>query len=165
MIESSSSISGSEINKRRPSHDAVLSGKLKQKEMEAGRANYQLFTNNNNRGKTVTIDILGMLSEVPRSKLDFLIFIDGAKYMSRAVSHQTEIPLEARQRLAERRNLLPSREFIPEPCFFPALRWAFSLLAAGVLIFVMMVFLYMLYEVMRRENSSLSTSTDSTVSL
>ena len=85
--------------------------------------------------------------------------------MSRAVSHQTEIPLEARQRLAERRNLLPSRDYVPEPCFFPALRWAFSLLAAGVLIFVMMVFLYMLYEVMRRENSSLSTSTDSTVSL
>ena len=126
--------------------------------MEAGRANYQLFTNNN-RGKTVTIDILGMLAEVLRTKSNFLILSDGAKYMSRAVSHHTEIPLEARQRLAERRNLLPSREFIPEPCFFPALRWCFSLLAAGVLMFVILVFLFMLYEVLRREESAVSSST------
>ena len=84
---------------------------------------------------------------------------DGAKYMSRAVSHHTEIPLEARQRLAERRNLLPSRDYIPEPCIFPALRWCFSLLAAAILIFVMLVFLFMLYEVLGREESEVSSST------
>ena len=81
--------------------------------------------------------------------------------MSRAVSHQTEIPLEIpRERLAERRSLLvPSREYIPEPCFFPVLRWCFSLLATAVLIFVMLVFLFMLYEVLRREESEISSST------
>ena len=83
---------------------------------------------------------------------------DGARYMSTAVSHQTEIPLGL-----ERRNFLPTREYIPEPCCFPALRWCFSLLAAAVLIFVILIFLFMLYEVLRRE-SSVSPSA-STVSL
>ena len=79
--------------------------------------------------------------------------------MSRAVSHHTEIPLEARQRLAERRNLLPSREYIPEPCILPALRWCFSLLAAAVLIFVLLVFLFLLYDVLSREESQGANST------
>ena len=74
--------------------------------------------------------------------------------MSRAVSHQTEIPLGL-----ERRNFLPTREYIPEPCCFPALRWCFSLLAAAVLIFVILVFLFMLYDVLSREESEGASST------
>ena len=75
--------------------------------------------------------------------------VDGSNFFTRAVSANTHIQLEAKIKLREKSSLLTNRH-VPEPCIFPVLRWFFSIIAGSVLIFVMVIFIYMFYDMLRK---------------
>ena len=63
----------------------------------------------------------------------------GRGYLNHAVTESTDLPLTAP------RKPRPA-QFLPEPRCFPALRWTFSLLALAVLILVLLMFGYVIFD-------------------
>ena len=76
---------------------------------------------------------------------------DGTNFESNAVSLNINIPLEAERHHFRGQACISANKYIPEPCLFPFLRWTFSFLAACVLLFVFLIFLYLVYDVMTME--------------
>ena len=76
---------------------------------------------------------------------------DGTNFESNAVSLNVNIPLEAERHHFRGQACISANKYIPEPCLFPFLRWTFSFLAACVLLFVFLIFLYLVYDVITME--------------
>ena len=76
----------------------------------------------------------------------------GTQYLSKAVTYNINMPLQAQSRKADyiRLSSKASQGYGPEPCVLPALRWGFSILALLVLSFVLIMFGVMLYDVFSR---------------
>ena len=102
------------------------------------QGNYQVMNVNEKDVKDVRIELMQ----------------DGAKYLSKTVTYNTEIPLQAPRTFSGKAAFLTaSQPYVPEPCIFPILRWCFSILALVVLIFVLLMFIAMLYDVASRSGS------------
>ena len=102
------------------------------------QGNYQVMNVNEKDVKDVRIELMQ----------------DGAKYLSKTVTYNTEIPLQAPRKFSGKAVFLTaSQPYVPEPCIFLILRWCFSILALVVLIFVLLMFIAMLYDVASRSGS------------
>ena len=80
-----------------------------------------------------------------------LYISDGTNFESNAVSLNVNIPLAAERHHFRGQACISANKYIPEPCLFPFLRWTFSFLAACVLLFVFLIFLYLVYDVITME--------------
>ena len=86
----------------------------------------------------------------------------GTQYLSKAVTYNIDMPLQAQSIKADyiRLSRKSSQGYGPEPCVLPALRWGFSILALVVLSFVLIMFGVMLYDVFSRSLRDKSSPSD-----
>ena len=97
-----------------------------------------------------------------RKDLKIEMMNKGTQYLSKAVTYNIDIPLQAQSRKADyiRLSRRASQGYGPEPCVLPALRWGFSILALVVLSFVLIMFVVMLYDVFTRSLRDKSSPSD-----
>ena len=97
-----------------------------------------------------------------RKDLKIEMMNKGTQYLSKAVTYNIDIPLQAQSRKADyiRLSRRASQGYGPEPCVLPALRWGFSILALVVLSFVLIMLVVMLYDVFSRSLRDKSSPSD-----